>query len=82
LNWVIDVYTLYAASTLGVTSVLRSLAGGILPPTAFPPMYERLGVQWASTLLAGVALLLSTIPFVFMRYGRGMREISDFVKHG
>lgn len=43
-------------------------------------MYERLGVQWASTIPAFLALVCSPIPFLLLRYGPQLRERSKFAK--
>lgn len=41
-------------------------------------MYNKLGVQWACSLLAFVTLGLALIPFVFIRYGEALRKRSPF----
>lgn len=43
-------------------------------------MYENLGVQWASSIPAFLALVCSPIPFVLLRYGPMLRERSKFAK--
>jgi hypothetical protein len=35
-------------------------------------MYERLGDEWASSLLGFIAILLLQIPFVFFYRGEGI----------
>lgn len=41
-------------------------------------MFNALGVNWASTLLGCVALILVPIPVVFWRYGAKIRTRSKF----
>lgn len=41
-------------------------------------MFDALGVNWASTLLGCVALVLVPIPVVFWRYGARIRTRSKF----
>lgn len=41
-------------------------------------MFEGLGVQWASTLVGCVAVLLVPIPLAFHHWGSKLREKSRF----
>jgi len=50
LNYLTDAYEIFAASAMAAASCSRSLAGSVLPFAA-KPMYDRLGVPWASSLL-------------------------------
>jgi hypothetical protein len=71
-NYLIDSYLLYAASVLAANSVLRSLFGvgwvdRVDPakprfPLFVTPMYHNLGVNWASTLVAFLALACAPLP--------------------
>lgn len=40
--------------------------------------FARLGVNWACTLIAGIALLISPSPFIFYKYGPRIRQGSSF----
>ena len=51
-------------------------------PLAAQSMYTNLGFQWASTLLAFLALLLGLAPIVFVWKGRWFREKSPFMQSG
>jgi DHA1 family multidrug resistance protein-like MFS transporter len=64
VNYLIDAFTVHAASAHAANTFLRSLAGAGFPLFA-TPMYHKLGVNWASHLLGFIALALSTIPFLF-----------------
>lgn len=41
-------------------------------------MYNRLGYQWASSLLGFLALACCAIPYVFYFYGERIRRHSHF----
>jgi len=43
-------------------------------------MYRRLGNQGATSLLAGLAVLMVPIPFILGRYGKRLREKSPWAK--
>lgn len=45
-------------------------------------MYHRLGDQWASSLIAFIALACCAIPFVFYFFGARIRERSKFAFAG
>ncbi|KAM6510988.1 hypothetical protein FSOLCH5_011434 [Fusarium solani] len=62
----------FAASVLAANSVLRSLFGAAFPLFT-PHMYENLGVQWAGSVPAFLALACVPFPFLFYKYGRRIR---------
>ncbi|EMG49700.1 hypothetical protein G210_5471 [Candida maltosa Xu316] len=72
-NYIIDTYAKYAASALATKVFLRS-AGGAAFPLFITQMYEGLGLQWASWLLAFVALAMVLIPFTFYKWGKQVRS--------
>ncbi|WVQ72033.1 hypothetical protein IAR50_001577 [Cryptococcus sp. DSM 104548] len=76
-NYIIDVYLWSAASALAAATVVRSLFGAAFPLFA-TQMYEKLGTQWASSLLGFLALLMAPIPIVLMKYGHHLRARSKF----
>lgn len=62
-NYLIDSYQHLAASALAAKTCLRSFWGAaVVLFTA--QMYAKLGYQWASSLLAFIALACCAIPFV------------------
>lgn len=77
INFLIDTYTLYAASAVSANTFLRSLMAAGLP-LAVRPMFETLGVGPACSLLGGVAALAVPIPLVFMKYGARLRAKSKY----
>ena len=66
-----------AASAIAANTFLRSLFGAVFPLFA-TYMFDALGVNWASTLLGCVALILVPIPVVFWRFGAKIRTRSKF----
>lgn len=43
-------------------------------------MYDGLGANKATTILASLATLFCVTPVLFLKYGQGIREKSSFVK--
>ncbi|KAM0755764.1 MFS general substrate transporter [Meredithblackwellia eburnea MCA 4105] len=78
-NYLADSYTLYASSALSAQSFLRNLVGCVAPLFT-TPMYNRLGIQGAGGLTAGIALLLSATPFILYKYGSRLRARSRFAQ--
>lgn len=70
--YIVDAFPEHAASGLAAFSVLRCTVAAFLP-LAGPPMYETLGVGWASSLLGFVSVALVPIPALIYRYGKWMR---------
>ncbi|KAF2083785.1 MFS multidrug transporter-like protein [Saccharata proteae CBS 121410] len=80
-NYLVDSYQHQAASALAAKTFLRSFwgAGCVL---FTEQMYHRLGYQWASSLLAFIALACCAIPYVFWFYGARIRRYSHFAYSG
>ncbi|OOF92181.1 hypothetical protein ASPCADRAFT_210589 [Aspergillus carbonarius ITEM 5010] len=73
MNYLIDAYTIFAASVLAANSVLRSVFGAAFPLfTTY--MYNNLGVHWASSIPAFLALACVPFPFLFYKYGPAIRS--------
>jgi hypothetical protein len=72
LNYLIDAYTIYAASVLAANAALRSIFGAAFPLFT-TPMYKNLGIHWASSIPAFLSLACVPLPFLFYRYGAGIR---------
>lgn len=66
MNYLIDSYTIFAASVLAANSVLRSLFGAAFPLFT-TQMYDRLGIHWASSIPAFLALICVPFPFLFYK---------------
>lgn len=72
-NYLIDAYTIFAASVLAANTVLRSFFGAAFPLFT-RDMYETLGTQWASSVPGFLALLMVPVPFVLYKYGAIIRS--------
>ncbi|THV03329.1 MFS polyamine transporter [Dendrothele bispora CBS 962.96] len=77
LSYLVDTYLMYSASAFAANTVIRSLVGAAFPLFTVQ-MYTKLGINWASTLVGLIGLLLAPIPFLFYKYGARIREHSKF----
>ena len=77
LNYLSDAYKTFAASAQGIASTCRA-TGGALLPFAAKPMFTKLGVNWACSLLAFVSLGMALIPWMFIMFGDRIRANSQF----
>ena len=78
-NFLIDSYTIYAASVLAANSVLRSLFGAVFPLfTTY--MFKNLGIHWAGSIPAFLALACVPFPFLFYKYGPAIRRRCKFAR--
>lgn len=75
LNYIVDAYLMFAASALAGNTFMRSLFGAAFPLFG-RQMFLGMHIQWASTLLGCVALVLAPIPFAFYFYGAKIRAKS------
>lgn len=71
--YVTDEYAACAASAIAAVAFGENLFAAFLPLAA-KPMYLHLGFQWASTLLALVALLLTLAPIILVCRRRDIRH--------
>lgn len=76
-NYLIDAYLMFAASAIAANTLLRSIAGAVFPLFA-TQMFDAMGVNYAGTLLGGVAVLLVPIPAAFYYYGGKIRARSAY----
>ncbi|POR39501.1 MFS transporter [Tolypocladium paradoxum] len=67
-SYLIDAYSVFAASSLAASSVLRSIFGAVFPLFT-PTMYDALGIHWASSVPAFLSLACIPVPFLLIRYG-------------
>ncbi|KAE8443295.1 hypothetical protein EG329_002011 [Mollisiaceae sp. DMI_Dod_QoI] len=72
-NYLTDLYSDQAASTMAALTCTRSIFGAGLP-FATQKMYGTLGVHWAGILLGFLALGLGLVPWVFLRWGARIRR--------
>ncbi|THC91544.1 hypothetical protein EYZ11_008984 [Aspergillus tanneri] len=77
LTYVTDAYTIYSASALASSVILRSLLGAVFP-LAVRPMYNAWGVAWATSFVGLLSLLCVPIPFGLIAFGKRIRERSRY----
>lgn len=73
-TYLVDCYPMYAASAVAANTVIRSLAGMLLP-LAGPAMYENLGLGWGNSLLGFVCVAMIPVPLLLHRYGGRLRKM-------
>ncbi|KAJ9651945.1 hypothetical protein H2198_008808 [Neophaeococcomyces mojaviensis] len=76
-TYLVDAFTIYAASAMAANTVLRSLLGAFLP-LAGPQMYRTLGLGWGNSLLAFIAVALWPVSLGFYIYGERIRTSKRF----
>ncbi|KAK8061633.1 Major facilitator superfamily domain- general substrate transporter [Apiospora phragmitis] len=72
INYLIDSYTIYAASVLAAAAILRSIMGAVFPLFT-SQMYSKLGIHWATSIPAFLTLICMPFPFIMYRYGEAVR---------
>lgn len=77
LNYLIDVYLMFANSAIAANTIIRSLAGAGFPLFA-TQMFHRLGVNWATSLLGFLTAAMVPVPVLFYLYGKKIRAMSKF----
>ncbi|KUI64786.1 putative transporter mfs2 [Cytospora mali] len=77
LNYLIDSYVVFAASVLASNAVLRSLFGAAFPLFT-DQMYTNLGIHWAASVPAFLALACVPFPIAFYKYGPQIRARCKF----
>ncbi|UNI22583.1 hypothetical protein JDV02_008459 [Purpureocillium takamizusanense] len=78
-TFLVDAYPLYAASALAANTFVRCLFAAAFPLFG-EQMYEKLGYQWASSLLAFLTVAMLPFPYIFFRHGKQIRRKSRFAK--
>ncbi|KAL2851866.1 major facilitator superfamily domain-containing protein [Aspergillus pseudoustus] len=71
-TYLVDAFTVHAASATAANTVLRSLAGALLPLCGLG-LYEAVGLGWGNSILAFIALAFAPIPVLFARFGEVLR---------
>ncbi|KAJ3994602.1 MFS polyamine transporter [Lentinula boryana] len=80
-TYVVDCFTLHAASALASISCLRSLAGFGFPLFA-PAMYNAIGFGKGDTILAAVSIVVGwPAPIIFWKYGKAIRMKSKYARN-
>ncbi|KAH0423972.1 hypothetical protein CcaCcLH18_11791 [Colletotrichum camelliae] len=72
-TYLIDAYTVYSASVMAASAILRCLFGALLP-LAGGAMFDALGVGWGNSVLGFISLAFLPLPFILFFYGERIRE--------
>jgi multidrug resistance protein len=76
-TYLVDAFTLHAASAMAANTLLRSLFGALLPLCGLS-MYDALGLGWGNSLLGFLSLALVPVPILFRLYGERIRTNPKF----
>lgn len=71
--YLVDTFTIYAASAIACNTVVRSLAGAVLPLAGLP-MYSKLGIGWGNSLLGFIAVALFPVSLIIIKHGEYLRN--------
>jgi hypothetical protein len=71
-NYLVDAYTIYAASALTVCICGRAIWGAVFP-LFVRSMFDTIGVWWSLAIPAALSLICLPFPFVFYRFGPAIR---------
>ncbi|KAK0440401.1 MFS polyamine transporter [Desarmillaria tabescens] len=77
LSYLLDVYLIHAASAFAANTIIRSLVAAAFPLFTVQ-MYHNLGINWASTLVGLIGVVLAPSPFLFYKFGKQIRRHSKF----
>ncbi|KIX04422.1 uncharacterized protein Z518_05290 [Rhinocladiella mackenziei CBS 650.93] len=80
-NYIVDSYQHTAASAVAAKTLIRSIWGACTVLFTIQ-MYDNLGYQWASSLLAFIALACCLIPILLYYQGPAIRKHSKFAYSG
>ncbi|EXA31456.1 hypothetical protein BFJ63_vAg17488 [Fusarium oxysporum f. sp. narcissi] len=79
MNYLIDAYTVYAASVLAASAMLRAFFGAAFPLFT-RKMYTNLGVQWATSIPAFLSIICLPFPLLMYKYGERVRIHCKYAK--
>ncbi|KAL6238903.1 hypothetical protein BDW75DRAFT_227698 [Aspergillus navahoensis] len=80
-NYLADTYHRYASSAIAAQSFCRNVLGGIFPLVT-NAMFTNLGYPAACSLLGGIGVLLTIVPWVLVFFGPKIRARSKFASVG
>lgn len=72
MGYLVDAFTVYAASAMAANTVLRSIGGALLP-LAGRSMYQTLHFGWGNSLLAFLTIAFTPALFLIYRHGETLR---------
>ena len=62
---------------MAANGLVRYVLGATFPLFTFQ-MYEKLGIDWATSLLGFIAIALMPVPWVLFKYGAIIRRKSHY----
>lgn len=77
LGYLVDTYTVYAASAIAAATAVRSVFGAVFPLFT-RAMFMKLGIHFGAGVPALLAALCLPFPFLFVVYGKQIREKAKF----
>lgn len=78
--YLVDAYTLYAASAVAAELFIRCVFGATIP-LAGPLLYESVGLGWGNTILGLIAVGFAPTSFLLIKYGERLRTHPKFQPH-
>jgi hypothetical protein len=72
MTYMVDTFTLYAASALAANTVTRSIGAALLPLCGLR-ICDVLGLGWGNSLLGFIAILAQPASLLILRYGASLR---------
>jgi multidrug resistance protein len=76
-TYLVDAFTIHAASAIAANTVLRSIFGAVLPLAGLD-MFDALGLGWGNSLLGFIGVAFIPIPLFFRFYGERIRTNPKF----
>lgn len=68
---------LVVASAMAANNLLRYVLSCVFPLFTIQ-MYEKMGIDWASSFFGFICIIMIPVPWIFSRYGPQMRKRSQF----
>lgn len=76
-TYLVDAFTIHAASAIAANTVLRSVFGAVLPLSGLS-MYDAMGLGWGNSLLGFISVAFIPVPVLFRYYGERIRTNPKF----
>jgi MFS family permease len=76
-TYLVDAFTVHAASAIAANTVLRSIFGAFLPLAGLD-MFDAMGLGWGNSLLGFIALAMIPVPLFFRLRGEKIRTNPRF----
>jgi hypothetical protein len=76
-TYLVDAFTIHAASAIAANTVLRSIFGALLPLSGLS-LFDALGLGWGNSLLGFISVAFIPVPIFFLYYGERIRTSPRF----